>query len=411
MVVHVTSPDGTYDGTYLSNYADLNVRDEIARIPGVGQVLTFGAGTYSMRIWLDPARIASRDMTAGDVIAAIREQNVQVSAGTIGGPPQPGLATMQYSLSAQGRLRTVEEFEDIVLKTGDAPGSVTTLGDVARVELGAETYSLRSLINNQEAAALPIFQAPGANAIALSDDVRTTMERLSQDFPPGVSWQIAYDPTVFVRESIKSVISTLLEAVLLVVLVVVLFLQTWRASIIPLLAVPVSIIGAFAVLLLLGFSINVLTLFGLVLAIGIVVDDAIVVVENVERHIEMGKSPRDAAQDAMKEVSGPIVAITLVLAAVFVPLAFLEGVTGEFYRQFAVSISAAVIISGFNSLTLSPAMAAVLLKPQGSETKTAGKVIDLLFGWIFRPFNRVFARGAESYGRSTEKNLGGAVAC
>ncbi len=406
MVVHIVSPGGEYDGTYLSNYANLNVKDEIARLPGVGQVVVFGAGNYSMRIWLDPARIASRNMTAGDVIAAIREQNIQVSAGIIGGPPQPGLATTQYSLSAQGRLKTVEEFENIVLKTGEAPGSVTTLGDVARVELGSQSYSLRSLLNNEIAAALPIFQSPGANAIALSDSVRATMEQLSRDFPPGVDWEIAYDPTVFVRESIRSVIMTLLEAVALVVIVVVLFLQTWRASIIPLLAVPVSIIGAFAVLLMLGFSINVLTLFGLVLAIGIVVDDAIVVVENVERHIEMGKSPRQAAQDAMGEVSGPIVAITLVLAAVFVPLAFLEGVTGEFYRQFAVSIAAAVIISGFNSLTLSPAMAAVLLKPQGAPTKTAGRVLNTLFGWIFRPFNRLFDRGAAYYGRSTERNLG-----
>ena len=406
MVVHVVSPGGEYDGTYLSNYANLNIKDEIARIPGVGSVVVFGAGNYSMRIWLDPARIASRNMTAGDVINAIREQNIQVSAGIIGGPPQPGLATTQYSLSAQGRLKTVEEFENIVLKTGEAPGSVTTLGDVARVELGSQSYSLRSLLNNEVAAALPIFQSPGANAIALSDAVRATMEELSADFPPGVDWRIAYDPTVFVRESINSVITTLLEAVLLVVIVVVLFLQTWRASIIPLLAVPVSIIGAFAVLLMLGFSINVLTLFGLVLAIGIVVDDAIVVVENVERHIEMGKSPRQAAQDAMSEVSGPIVAITLVLAAVFVPLAFLEGVTGEFYRQFAVSIAAAVIISGFNSLTLSPAMAAVLLKPQDAPTKTAGRIIDVLFGWIFRPFNRAFDRGARYYGQSTERNLG-----
>lgn len=406
MVVHLTSPDESYDGTYLSNYANLNVKDELARLPGVGQVLVFGAGNYSMRIWLDPAKVASRDLTAGDVINAIREQNIQVSAGTIGGPPQSDDSSVQYSLSARGRLESADEFADIVLKIGDEAGSVTTLGDVARIELGSQTYSLRSRLNNQEAAALPIFQSPGANAIALSDAVREQMAELATDFPPGVSWDIAYDPTVFVRESIRSVITTLLEAVLLVVIVVVLFLQTWRASIIPLLAVPVSIVGTFAVLLLLGFSINVLTLFGLVLAIGIVVDDAIVVVENVERHIEMGKQPKDAAQDAMREVAGPIVAITLVLAAVFVPLAFLEGVTGEFYRQFAVSIAAAVLISGFNSLTLSPAMSAVLLKPRGAPAGTPGKVIDLLFGWIFRPFNRVFERRAEAYGRSTRRNLG-----
>ena len=405
MVVHVTSPEGSYDGFYLSNYATLNVKDEIARLPGVGQALVFGAGDYSMRIWLDPEKVASRDLTAGDIINAIREQNIQVSAGIIGGPPQSDWGFTQYSLSAQGRLRTVEEFENIVLKTGE-PGAVTTLGDVARVELGSETYSLRSRLDGEQAAAIPIFASPGANSIALSNAVRETMAELAEDFPPGVSWEVAYDPTVFVRQSIQSVVTTLLEAVLLVVIVVVLFLQTWRASIIPLLAVPVSIIGAFAVLLMLGFTINVLTLFGLVLAIGIVVDDAIVVVENVERHIEMGESPRDAAHSAMQEVQGPIIAISLVLAAVFVPLSFLGGVTGEFYRQFAVTISAAVLISAFNSLTLSPAMAAVLLKPKGAPQQRTGRVIDFLFGWIFRPFNRVFDRGAERYGRNTERRVG-----
>lgn len=405
MVVHVTSPGGEYDGFYLSNYVTLNVLDEIARLPGVGQALVFGAGEYSMRVWLDPEKVASRSLTAGDIVAAIREQNTQVSAGTIGGPPSTGASATQYSISASGRLETVEEFGNIVLKTG-APGAVTLLRDVARIELGAETYALRSLLNGSEAAAIPIFQSPGANSIALSNTVRAKMAELAEDFPKGVSWQVAYDPTVFVRESINSVITTLLEAVLLVVIVVVLFLQTWRASIIPLLAVPVSIIGSFGVLLLLGFSINVLTLFGLVLAIGIVVDDAIVVVENVERHIEMGKKPIDAARDAMQEVSGPIVAISLVLVAVFVPLAFLGGVTGEFYRQFAVTISAAVIISAFNSLTLSPAMAAVLLHPADAPKQRAGRAIDFLFGWIFRPFNRFFDRGANAYGNNVTRNLG-----
>ncbi len=404
LVVHLASPDGTYDGTYLSNYATLNVVDELSRINGVGDALVFGAGQYSMRVWLDPERIASKELTANDVIAAIREQNIQVSAGVIGGPPHTDGAYTQYSLNAKGRLRTVEEFEAIVLKTGD-PGSVTVLGDVARVELGQETYSLRSRLNGDEAAGIPIFASPGANALQLSADVRSTMARLEQSFPPGMEWRVAYDPTVFVQESINSVIATLLEATLLVVIVVVLFLQTWRASIIPLLAVPVSIVGTFAVLLLLGFSINVLTLFGLVLAIGIVVDDAIVVVENVERHIEMGKTPREAAYAAMEEVTGPIIAISLVLAAVFVPLAFLEGVIGEFYRQFAVTISAAVLISAFNSLTLSPAMAALLLKPMDSPKQRAGKIIDVLFGWAFRPFNRAFDRGAESYGRKTTQRV------
>ena len=405
MVVHVTSPAGKYDGFYLSNFVTLNIKDELARLPGVGQALVFGAGDYSMRVWLDPEKVASRSLTAGDIIASIREQNTQVSAGIIGGPPSAASSVIQYSVSANGRLRTIEEFGDIVLKTGES-GAVTLLRDVARIELGSETYALRSLLDGVEAAAIPIFQSPGANSIALSDAVRAKMAELAVKFPEGISWTVAYDPTVFVRESIKSVITTLLEAVFLVVIVVVLFLQTWRASIIPLLAVPVSIIGTFAVLLLLGFSVNVLTLFGLVLAIGIVVDDAIVVVENVERHIGMGKTPRVAAHDAMHEVSGPIVAISLVLVAVFVPLAFLSGVTGEFYRQFAVTISAAVIISAFNSLTLSPAMAAILLHASDAPKHRAGRAIDFLFGWIFRPFNRVFDRGASHYGRSVTHDLG-----
>ncbi|MEM1262054.1 MAG: multidrug efflux RND transporter permease subunit [Pseudomonadota bacterium] len=405
MVVFLTAPDGEYSADYLSNYAELKVMDELARIPGLGQAIIFGAGEYAMRIWLDPEKVASRDLTAGDVVAAIRDQNVQVSAGTIGGPPQPAGNVVQLSVDTKGRLASVDEFADIVLKTGE-PGAVTTLRDVARVELGANTYALRAMLSNEVAAGIPIFASPGANAIALSNAIRERMTELGKDFPPGMKWEVGYDPTVFVRESITAVISTLFEAILLVVLVVVVFLQTWRASIIPLLAVPVSVIGTFAVLLLLGFSINVLTLFGLVLAIGIVVDDAIVVVENVERHIEMGKLPRVAAHDAMQEVSGPIVAITLVLVAVFVPLAFLSGVTGEFYRQFAVSISAAVVISGFNSLTLSPALAAVLLKPQGAPTQRIGRVIEFLLGWLFKPFNRWFDRGAEGYGRQVVKNLG-----
>ncbi|MFK8052522.1 MAG: efflux RND transporter permease subunit [Woeseiaceae bacterium] len=395
MVVHVTSPDGTYDGAYLANYVNLRIKDEIVRLPGIGQAIVFGEGTYAMRIWLDPEKAASRDLTVGDIVAAIREQNVQASAGLIGGPPQPG-STIQLSVSAKGRLVTAEEFGEIVLKT-DGRGGLTFLRDVARVELGGDSYSLRSLLDNQQAAAIPIFESPGANSIELSRAVRAKMTELAEDFPPGVAWEVAYDPTVFVSESINSVIETLLEAILLVVLVVVIFLQTWRATIIPLLAVPVSIVGTFAVLLLMGFSINVLTLFGLVVAIGIVVDDAIVVVENVERHIEMGKTPKAASHAAMSEVSGPIVAISLVLAAVFVPLAFLGGVTGEFYRQFAVTIAASVLISAFNSLTLSPALAAVLLKPKNAPTKTTGKAVNFMLGWVFRPFNRIFEKGARGY--------------
>nr|MBA2351374.1 efflux RND transporter permease subunit [Burkholderiales bacterium] len=396
MVVHLLSPDQTYDALYLRNYATLRVKDELARLPGVGQALVFGGGDYSMRIWLDPDKVAARNLTAGDVVRAIREQNIQVSAGTIGGPPQPTANDFTLSLNAQGRLVTEDEFADIVVKTG-SNGDITRLKDVARLELGANEYALRSLLNNRQAVAVVIFQAPGSNAIELSDNVRAKMAELDDFFPSGVKWDVVYDPTVFVRDSIKAVIETLLEATLLVVLVVILFLQTWRASIIPLLAVPVSIVGTFAVLLALGFSINTLTLFGLVLAIGIVVDDAIVVVENVERNIANGLSPKAAAHQAMREVSGPIIAIALVLCAVFVPIAFLSGVTGQFYRQFAVTIAISTVISAINSLTLSPALAAVLLKPHGAKPDGLTRVLNFLFGWIFRPFNRVFNRAAHAY--------------
>jgi len=404
MVVHLDSPDETYDALYLANFANLRVRDELARLPGVGQALAFGIGNYAMRVWIDPDKAASRSLSALDIVAAIREQNVEVSAGSIGSPPTPDGSVMQISVNAQGRLSSPEEFGEIVLKSdGD---QLTRLKDVARIELGASTYAIESLLNNEDAAAIVIFEAPGANSIALSQAIRARMEELAKGFPEGVRWSVVYDPTVYVRHSITSVIETLLEAILLVVIVVVLFLQTWRASLIPLVAVPVSIVGTFAVLWLLGFSINVLTLFGLVLAIGIVVDDAIVVVENVERHIESGKSPREAAHQAMSEVSGPIVAITLVLASVFVPLAFLGGVTGQFYKQFAVTIAAAVIISGFNSLTLSPALAAMLLQPHGAKKDALGRFIERLFGRFFGAFNRVFRRFGDRY----SGGIGGTIA-
>ncbi len=396
MVVHLTSPDDRYDALYLRNYATLQLRDEIARLPGVGQSLVFGAGDYAMRLWLDPERVAARGMTAGEVLRAVREQNVQVSAGSIGAPPQTNAVDMQWSIHVQGRLASAEEFGEIVLKTGEN-GELTRLRDVARIELGASEYALRSLLDNKSAAAIVIFEAPGSNSIALSDAVRAKMEELSKSFPEGVAWSVMYDPTVFVRQSIRAVIMTLIEAVLLVVLVVVVFLQTWRASIIPLLAVPVSIVGTFAVLWLLGFSINVLTLFGLVLAIGIVVDDAIVVVENIERNIEEGLKPLDAAHKAMTEVSGPIIAISLVLTSVFVPLAFLDGVTGEFYRQFAVTIAISTVISAINSLTLSPALSAALLQARGAPKDRLARTIDSLFGWFFRPFNRFFHQASDRY--------------
>ncbi len=398
MVVHLTSPEGRYDTVYLRNYATLQVRDVLARLPGMGEVRLFGAGDYSMRVWLDPERIASRGLTAGDVVRAIREQNVQVAAGVIGADPAPVGTEYQLNVTASGRLITEQEFGDIILKSMP-DGGVTTLKDVARVELGAGQYSLRSLLNNESAVAIPIAQAPGANALELSDAVRSTMQDLSRNFPEGIQHEIVYDPTVFVRDSIKAVVETLLEALALVVIVVIVFLQTWRASIIPLIAVPVSIVGTFALMLAFGFSINALSLFGLVLAIGIVVDDAIVVVENVERNIENGLSPREATYKAMQEVSGPIIAIALVLVAVFVPIAFITGLTGEFYKQFALTIAISTVISAINSLTLSPALSALLLKPHGAKPDALTRGMDRVFGGFFRRFNNLFTRSGAGYVR------------
>ncbi|MEO9589644.1 MAG: multidrug efflux RND transporter permease subunit [Marinobacter sp.] len=403
MVVHLTSPSGTYDTLYLRNYARLHVRDRLARIQGVGDAQIFGGGDYAMRAWLDPDRIAARGLTASDVVRAMREQNVQVSAGQIGAEPVPDSDFLTL-INARGRLETVEEFGDIVLKRGDS-GEILRLEDVARLEMGAGDYTLRSQLDGKDAVALGVFQAPGANALEIRDEVIATMDELSARFPQGVEYEAVYDTTIFVSDSIKAVIATLLEAVLLVVLVVTLFLQTWRASIIPLLAVPVSVIGTFGALYLLGYSINTLTLFGLVLAIGIVVDDAIVVVENVERNIEEGLKPLAAAHQAMKEVSGPIIAIGLVLCAVFIPMAFLSGVTGQFYRQFAVTIAISTVISTINSLTLSPALAAMLLKPHSAPKDRLQRVIDALFGWLFRPFNRFFNASAEKYQGGVSSSL------
>jgi len=396
MVVHLLSPNDRYDMTYLRNYAVLNVKDRLARIDGVGQVQLFGSGDYAMRVWLDPQKVAERGLSASDVVAAIRQQNVQAAAGVVGASPGLPGVDLQLSINAQGRLQNEEEFGDIIVKTG-ADGAVTRLRDLGRIELGAAEYALRSLLDNKSAVAVPIFQAPGSNAIEISNQVRATMAELKKYMPEGVDYEIVYDPTQFVRASIESVIHTLLEAVALVVLVVILFLQTWRASIIPLLAVPVSVIGTFAVMHLFGFSINALSLFGLVLAIGIVVDDAIVVVENVERNIEAGLSPRDATYRAMREVSGPIIAIALVLIAVFVPLAFISGLTGQFYRQFALTIAISTVISAINSLTLSPALAAMLLKGHGAPKDALTRGMDRVFGRFFALFNRAFKRGAEGY--------------
>ncbi|MBP1847916.1 gold/copper resistance efflux pump [Rhizobium petrolearium] len=405
MVVHLVSPDDRYDPLYLSNFATLQVRDQLARLSGVGDVLVWGAGEYSMRVWLDPAKVAARGLTASDVVAAIREQNAQVAAGSVGQQPDAS-AAFQVTVNTLGRLSSEEQFGDIVVKTG-SDGQITRLRDIARIELGADAYALRSLLDGKPALAMQIVQSPGANALDVASAVRSTMEELQKGFPEGIEYRIAYDPTVFVKASLEAVVMTLLEAIVLVVIVVVLFLQTWRASIIPLVAVPISLVGTFALMYMFGFSLNTLSLFGLVLSIGIVVDDAIVVVENVERHIALGETPKEAARKAMDEVTGPIVAITSVLSAVFIPSAFLSGLQGEFYRQFALTIAISTILSAVNSLTLSPALAGVLLKPHHGEVKRdlLTRVIDGLFGWFFRLFNRFFDTASNAYVWSVRRAL------
>ena len=404
MVAHLVSPDSSRDELYLSNYAFLQVKDQLARIPGVGDVTAFGARDYSMRVWLDPEKLAARNMTAGDVVRAIREQNLQVAAGTIGQPPVPPGNDFQLTISTQGRLIDEFEFGEIIVKQGPE-GQVTHVRDVARAELAARDYSIASRLSGQPAAALVIWQLPGSNAIQTSDAVRARLAELKKNFPPGVDYRVIYDTTLFARESIQAVVHTLFEAVLLVVLVVIVFLQTWRASIIPMLAVPVSLIGTFAVMKAFGFSLNNLSLFGLVLAIGIVVDDAIVVVENVERNIELGLAPVDATKKAMNEVSGPVIAVALVLCAVFIPTAFVSGITGQFYRQFALTIAVSTVISAFNSLTLSPALSAILLKGHHIKKDWLAAGMDRVLGWFFNLFNKSFERTRNGYVRA----VGGTV--
>ncbi|HIE0169581.1 TPA: efflux RND transporter permease subunit [Serratia marcescens] len=398
MVVHLLSPDQCYDPLYISNYAYLQVRDELSRIPGVSDVQVWGAGEYSMRLWLDPDLIAARGLTAGDVIAAVREQNVQVAAGSVGQAPDSN-AAFQVTVNTLGRLADEKQFGDIIIRTG-SDGRVTRLRDVARIEMGADAYALRSLLDGEPAVALQIIQSPGANALDVAQAVRATVKRLEGNFPAGLSSRIAYDPTVFVRASLESVVTTLREAILLVVIVVVVFLRSWRASLIPLLAVPVSLVGTFAIMYLMGFSLNTLSLFGLVLSIGIVVDDAIVVVENVERHIENGKTPQQAARLAMDEVTGPIVAITSVLAAVFVPTAFLNGLQGEFYRQFALTIAISTLLSALNSLTLSPALAGMLLRPHPAKPRAPGRI-----GRVLQAAVRPFQRAPDAYANAVRKTV------
>ncbi len=396
MAVQFFSPDGSRDTFYLANYVSLQVQNRIARLPGVADANTLGGQDFTMRVWIDPNKLAARELTPGDVVRSIREQNVQVAAGGLGQEPAPAGSQFQFTLSAQGRLTTAEQFGDIVLRTG-ANGDVIRVRDVARVELGARDYAVKSYMDGQNAISLRIFQLPGTNALDTADAVYAEMKQIAQRFPAGVSYGINYDPTRFVRQSFQSVLHTLLEAIGLVVLVVILFLQTWRASVIPLIAVPVSLIGTFAVMKLLGSSLNNLSLFGLVLAIGIVVDDAIVVVENVERYLSSGLSRRDATLKAMGEVSGALVAIALVLCAVFVPVAFLGGITGAFYRQFALTIATATVISAFNALTLSPALAALLLRQHGVQETHRGLLRPV--HWFFEKFNAGFESLAHFYSR------------
>jgi len=396
MVVHLTSPDNTFSQEYASNFALIQVRDPLSRISGVGNVTIFGERDYSMRAWLDPNRLYARGMTVNDVTSAIQAQNIQVAAGLLGAEPAPPGTDFTLTINTQGRLITPEQFKQIIVKTG-ANGQIVYLGDVARVELGAKDYSVGSLLDGKPAVALGIFQLPGSNALATAHAVRAKMKELSATFPTGLQYEIVYDPTVFIEQSIEAVYHTLFEAIILVLIVVLVFLQTWRATIIPMVAVPVSLVGTFAVMAGLGFSLNNLSLFGLVLAIGIVVDDAIVVVENVERNIEEGLAPKDATRKAMDEVGGAVVAIAVVLSAVFIPTAFVSGITGQFYRQFALTIAVSTLISAFNSLTLSPALAGLLLKPRHAKKDLLTRLFDLLLGWFFRGFNSVFAGAVKGY--------------
>jgi len=398
MVVNLVSPDNRFDALYLGNYAILQLKDALARVNGVGDISIFGY-EYSMRIWLDPEKLSARGLAAEDVVSAIREQNVQVAAGTIGAPPAPAGTAFQYTVNTQGRLTSPDEFEQIVAKQGSR-GEIVRLGDIGRAELGAKTYNIDSTLDGRPTVGLAIYQQPGGNALETAKSIRKLMEELKARFPDGMEYRIDYDTTGFVQESVKSVVHTLFEAIALVILVVLLFLQSWRATIIPLIAVPVSLIGTFAAMAAFGFSLNNISLFGIVLAIGIVVDDAIVVVENVERNLHLGMGPVEAAKKAMTEVFGAVIAVSLVLTAVFVPTAFITGISGEFYRQFALTIAVSTVISAFNSVTLSPALAALLLQPPGAKKDAFARLLDAVFGWLFRGFNAVFEKVTRRYGEA-----------
>ncbi len=390
LVVNLLSSDKKYDDLFLSNYASINIEDTLKRIPGVGNVTIFGERKYSMRFWLDPDKLASLKLTADDVISAINEQNIQVAAGSIGSPPSLPTQAFQFTLTTKGRLATTEEFGNIIIRTGE-DNSVVRMKDVGKIEMGAENYNSFSRLSGQHSASVGIYQFPGANAVNIANDSRKIMEELSKRFPKGVTYRIAYDATMFVKESVAEVIKTLVIAMFLVFLVIFIFLQNFRTTLIPAITIPVSLIGTFALLLAFGFSINTLTLFGLVLAIGLVVDDSIVVVENVSRIMaEEGLPPMEATEKAMQEVVGPIIATTLVLMAVFIPVSFMPGITGQLYKQFALTIAISVGISAINALTLSPALCAVILKSESSH------------GWFFSKFNQGFTTLTKTYSKWNE---------
>jgi HAE1 family hydrophobic/amphiphilic exporter-1 len=398
MVVHMLSPDDSYDQLYISNYAQLRVRDQLLRLDGVGDIMIFGGREYSLRIWLDPEKLSAYGLTGGDVVRALQEQNVQVSGGALGQQPAPTDNAFQLVVTTQGRFEDTRQFRNVIVRATD-DGRLIRVQDVARVEMGAREYVTNSYLNGSPAVALAIFQRPGTNALESAADIVAKMEELKADFPRGLDYQIVYNPTEFIAESVDAVYRTLFEAILLVALVVIVFLQSWRASLIPILAIPVSLIGTFAMLAAFGFSLNVLTLFGLVLAIGIVVDDAIVVVENIERNISEGMSPRDAAHETMDEVGTAVIAIAVVLSAVFIPTAFIPGISGQFYKQFALTIAVATIISAFNSLTLSPALGALLLKPHDPHHRPRFFVTRGA-RWLADRFNGGFDRTSNGYARS-----------
>ena len=410
--INFTSADGRYDDIFLSNYATIHIKDELFRLEGVGDITMMGQRDYAIRGWIDPQKLSSLGLSSNDVVSAIQQQNAPLAAGRLGQAPSPESNESQYPFNALGRLQNAEQFGNIIIKsipsTEKDPNTspkFVRLKDVGRVELGALRYDMSATVDGLPSVALAIFQLPGTNALDVAANIKKKMQKLAKNFPPGMEYSIVYDTTPFISESIFEVFKTLRDAIILVGIVVLIFLQSWRATLIPLIAVPVAIIGTFAVMALLGYSINNISLFGLVLAIGIVVDDAIVVVENVERWLHKGATPREAARNAMKEVTGPVIAVALVLCAVFIPCTFISGITGQFFRQFAVTISVSTVLSAINSLTLSPALAAILLKPPGTKKDPLQFLLDLFLGWFFWLFEKVFGIGTNAYGWLVTKCL------